>query len=247
MKRAAAEHDARPGLEVTALSLPFPGGKGLDKVHLRINRGESVALLGPSGAGKTTLVELVAGLITARSGTVGIAGQDVTKAPPRQRDIGAILQDVPLYDHLDVRGNVEMALSSRRLAHDERSREVDAALQAVDATSLAERSAATLSGGERARVAVARILARRPAVVLLDEPYAAVDALHRGPLRRLLRNELVKSGAAVLHVTHDVEEAADVADRIAVMASGRILQIGSVDQLRSTPADPVVAALFPSS
>ena len=247
VRKPVPEADGRGGLVVEDLCLPWPGGKGLHHAHLTIHPGETVALLGPSGAGKSTLVELVAGLTRPRSGTIRIGGHDVTSAPPRQRDVGAILQDVPLYDHLDVRSNVELAASSRRLSREDRALEVDTALKAVEAIDLADRSTTGLSGGERARVAVARILARKPAVVLLDEPYAAGDLLYRGPLRRLVRNQLGKTFAAVLHVTHDLEEAMEIADRIAVMASGRILQVGTADELRTSPADPLISAFFPSS
>ena len=245
VRTPAAEGDGRFGLQIEDLCLPHPGGKGLDQARLAIQPGETIALLGPSGAGKSTLVELVAGLTRARSGTIHIAGHDVTSAPPRRRDVGVILQDVPLYEHLNVRANVELATSGRRLDRAENAAEVDAALNAVEAADLAERTTTGLSGGERARVAVARILARRPAVALLDEPYAAVDLLHRGPLRRLVRTRLKDTGAAVLHVTHDIEEAIDVADRVAIMASGRILQVGTVEELRDQPIDPLISAFFP--
>ena len=218
----------------------------MEDVHLQIRPGEIIAILGPSGAGKSTLVNLIAGVESPQRGSIHLNGEDITRLGPGKRDVAAVLQDIPLYDHLDVRKNIQLSMSSLDLSATEREKRGDLALAAVEGRALADRRASQLSGGERARVAIARILARRPAVVLLDEPYAAVDTLFRVPLRQLVCNHLRRTDAAIIHVTHDVSEAIDVADRIAIMASGRILQIDVPEKLREDPADPIVAALFPT-
>jgi len=151
---------------------------------------------------------------------------------------------MPLYDHLDVQQNLHLATSGLRLSRTEARRKVEEVTSALEIESLRSRRAGMLSGGERAKVAVGRILARRPGVALLDEPYAAVDRLFRVPLRRLLRDRLAEAGCATIHVTHSTEEALDVADRIAVIAEGKLRQVDTPQRIRHEPADELVAALF---
>lgn len=246
MSLPPAEPAPDAGLRLDGLTHRHRNTGGVEDVHLNVRPGETVAILGPSGAGKSTLVNLIAGVNTLQQGSIHLNGRDITRLAPGRRDVAAVLQDIPLYDHLDVRKNIELSMSSLDLSAAELEKRGDLALAAIEGRGLAGRRASQLSGGERARVAIARILARRPAAVLLDEPYAAVDTLFRVPLRQLVCNHLRRTDAAIIHVTHDVGEAIDVADRIAIMASGRILQVDVPERLREDPADPIVAALFPT-
>lgn len=242
--RSQAENPSTMALEVADLVRHHRGGGGINGISLAVPAGETLAILGPSGAGKSTLVNLVVGIESPDAGRVLLNGTDVTTFPPGRRNLAAVFQDIPLYDHLDAVENVRLATSSLRLSRAKTSERVDEAISAVEADKLRNRRAATLSGGERARIAIARVLARRPSVVLLDEPYAAIDQLFRVPLRRLISEKLADVGAAVVHVTHSTEEALDVANRIAVIADGDLRQIDTPDRIRAQPADELVAALF---
>ena len=242
--RNPAEQTAPAPLELRDVTRRYSSGGGVEEISLSIAEGETLAILGPSGAGKSTLVNLVVGIESPDSGNVLIDGVDVTNNTPRRRKCSAVFQDIPLYDHLKVFENILLATSSLNLSPNAATTRVHEAVKAVEIESLEGRRAERLSGGERARVAIARILARSPRVALLDEPYAAVDRLFRVPLRRLLRDRLAEAGCAVLHVTHSTEEALDVANRIAVIAEGRLRQVGTPEQIRENPEDDLVAALF---
>lgn len=242
--RNQAEQSSPSALEVIDLAHHHRGGGGLNGISFTVCKGETLALLGPSGAGKSTLVNLVVGLKSPDAGRVHLGGTDVTTLAPGRRDLSAVFQDIPLYDHLDVVENVRLATSSLGLRREECQQRVDTAIRSVEVDGLRNRRAASLSGGERARVAIARVLARRPSVVLLDEPYAAIDRIFRVPLRRLVRDQLAEIGAAVVHVTHSTEEALDVATRIAVIAEGNLHQLDTPENICAKPADDLVAALF---
>lgn len=217
------------------------GGGGVRDIDLSIASGETLAVLGPSGAGKSTLVKVIAGIDRAQKGSVHIEGVDVTRLTPGRRNVGVVFQDHPLYEHLSVKANVALATSGLKLARDERNGRVEDALEACDLRSLASRQAARLSGGERARTSIARVLARRPAVVLFDEPFASVDRIFRPPLRALVVDQLKTLGAATLHVTHSLSEATAVSDRVAILIEGTIRQTGPLDLIRQNPADSRVA------
>lgn len=233
-----------PRLEVRSLTLAFRGGGGVHDVSLAIPQGETLALLGPSGAGKSSLINLIAGISAPQQGHISIDGVDVTRCSPGQRGLGVVFQDAPLYDHLSARENVLLALSSLTLTQEERSDRVADSLKIVDMTKLSSRHANVLSGGERARLAIARVLARRPKVALLDEPYAPVDRLFRKPLREAVTAHLQKIGAAVLHVTHDPNEAKAIAHRVAIMIDGSIRQVGTFEEVCAQPCDSTVEALL---
>lgn len=226
------------------LTRSFRGGGGLHGVSLSILRGETLVLLGPSGAGKSSLIRTLAGIDRAATGSIHIDGEDVSRRAPGTRNVGVVFQETPLYDHLSVRDNVSLATSSLRLAKDERTARIDDALAIVDITSIASRRAAVLSGGERARVSIARVLARQPKVALLDEPYAAVDRIFRAPLREAVAAKFQTLGTATLHVTHDPIEAEALADRVAIMIDGTIRQTGTIAEVRAVPAEDAVAALL---
>lgn len=194
--------------EATALSIRgierrFRSGRGIGPIDLDLSRGEQVILLGDSGSGKSTLLSVIAGLERADRGTIRLAGRSVDRSPPGRRDVAMIAQDLPLYDHLDARANVDLAVSGLKLDRSERGDRVDAALRNADATEFSGRRAGTLSGGERARVCLARVLARRPTVALLDEPFSGLDRRRRASIRDLVFSALQDAGTAVLLVTHD--------------------------------------------
>ncbi len=242
--RNPTDSHAKPVLEVTGLTRSYRDGGGVSDATFTVMRGECLAVLGPSGAGKSTLINLIAGVQRPHTGSIVINGEDVTRTPPGRRNVGIVLQDFPLYDHLDARKNVEMAISSLRLPNEEGTHRVELALKSVAAEKRSHQKARTLSGGERAKIAVARVLARRPDVVLLDEPYSSLDRIQRRPLRTLVREQLKAIGAAVIHVTHSPREAFEIADHICVLVDGKIRQIDTVERIRAEPIDDVVAAML---
>ena len=218
----------------------------LREASFRARSGEITCLLGPSGSGKSTLLRLAAGLDAVQAGAIRLDG-DVLGAPgrgrpPEQRPVGLVFQDHVLFPHLTVRANVAFGLPG----HDqpERRRIVDEALAAVGLIALADRYPHTLSGGEQQRVALARALAPAPRVMLLDEPFANVDVTLRRRLREDTRQTLRQAGGIALVVTHDPEEALEVADRIAILHQGRIAQVGSPSDIWRRPAAAIVAASF---
>ncbi|MFT4259572.1 ABC transporter ATP-binding protein [Microbacterium sp.] len=214
----------------------------LHGVDLDIAPGEFVSLLGPSGCGKTTLLRVLAGLESADEGVVGLGGDDVSRVPTNKRDIGMVFQSYSLFPHLRVVDNTAFGLRRRGAS------KADAAKRALDALTLvgladfADRFPHQLSGGQQQRVALARALVTEPKVLLLDEPLSALDAKVRVQLRDEIRRLQLRLGITTVFVTHDQEEALAVSDRIAVMNAGRIEQIGSPEQLYTTPATAGVAA-----
>lgn len=218
----------------------------LREVSFRARPGEVTCLLGPSGSGKSTLLRLAAGLDAVQAGAIRLDG-DVLGAPgrgrpPEQRPVGLVFQDHVLFPHLTVRANVAFGLPGSD--RPERRRVVDEALAAVGLIALADRYPHTLSGGEQQRVALARALAPAPRVMLLDEPFANVDVTLRRRLREDTRQTLRQAGGIALVVTHDPEEALEVADRIAILHRGRIAQVGSPSDIWRRPAAAIVAASF---
>ncbi|WP_066330718.1 sulfate/molybdate ABC transporter ATP-binding protein [Azohydromonas lata] len=213
-------------------------------VDLHIPAGEMVALLGPSGSGKTTLLRIMAGLETPDAGRVFMHGQDATEAPVQQRRVGFVFQHYALFNHLNVRDNVAFGLRmvprAQRQTEAQIRRRVDELLERVQLSSFAARHPNQLSGGQRQRVALARALAVEPKVLLLDEPFGALDAQVRKELRRWLRRLHEDMHVTSVFVTHDQEEAMEVADRIVVMNKGRIEQEGRPQDLYDQPANPFV-------
>ena len=217
------------------------GSRALDSISLDVQPGEFVALLGPSGCGKTTALRAISGLETIDSGHVRIGGDDIESVPVHKRDMGMVFQSYSLFPHLTVAQNVAFGLEMRRVRGGEKATRVTEALELVGLGHLAERFAHQLSGGQQQRVALARALVTRPRVLLLDEPLSALDAKVRVQLRDEIRRIQQETGITTVFVTHDQEEALAVADRIAVMNSGRIEQIGTPEDLYLRPASPFVA------
>lgn len=229
-------------VELHGIVKSYGGTRVLHGVDLDIAPGEFVSLLGPSGCGKTTLLRVLAGLEGAEEGTVLLGGGDVSRVPTNRRDIGMVFQSYSLFPHLRVVDNTAFGLRRRGIGKTEAARRALDALALVGLADLADRFPHQLSGGQRQRVALARALVTEPRVLLLDEPLSALDAKVRVQLRDEIRRIQLRLGITTVFVTHDQEEALAVSDRIAVMNSGRIEQIGSPEELYTTPATAEVAA-----
>jgi len=212
----------------------------LDDVSLGIGGGSLTALLGPSGSGKSTLLRVIAGLEEPDQGDVSILGQDVTAIPPQKRGVGFVFQHYAAFKHMTVRDNVAFGLRIRKRPKDETGKRVDELLSLVQLGGFADRYPAQLSGGQRQRMALARALAVEPKVLLLDEPFGALDAQVRKELRGWLRRLHEDVSVTTVFVTHDQEEAMEVADRVAVMNEGRIEQTGKPRDLYEHPANEFV-------
>ena len=220
----------------------YAGHRALTGVSLSVRPGEFVALLGPSGCGKTTVLRALSGLEQVNGGSILIDGVDVVDVPVNKRDIGMVFQSYSLFPHLTSIENVEFGLRMRKVPTADRRSRAAEALELVGLGSLAGRYAHQLSGGQQQRIALARALVTRPRVLLLDEPLSALDAKVRVQLRDEIRRIQTDLGITTLFVTHDQEEALAVADRVAVMRDGNIEQIGTPEELYTTPTTAFVAA-----
>jgi sulfate/thiosulfate transport system ATP-binding protein len=227
-------------IEVSHVGKRFGDFVALDDVTVSIPTGQLTALLGPSGGGKSTLLRIIAGLDHADEGTVEIAGTDATFLPPQKRNVGFVFQHYAAFKHMTVRRNVSFGLEIRRRPKDEIRRRVDDLLELVHLEQFADRLPSQLSGGQRQRMALARALAVEPTVLLLDEPFGSLDAKVRKELRDWLRRLHDEVHVTTVFVTHDQEEALEVADEIVVINDGRIEQIGSPDELYDDPANEFV-------
>ena len=215
--------------------------KVLTGIDLEVGAGELFFLLGGSGCGKTTLLRLVAGFHAPDAGAIRFGGQDILGLPPERRDIGMVFQNYALWPHLSVAENVAFGLDVRGVPASERARRVDEALALVELTGYGERRIGALSGGQQQRVALARAIVVRPKVLLLDEPLSNLDARLRGEMRRTIRRVCKEAGVTALYVTHDQAEALSTADRIALMAAGRVEQVGTPRELYERPRTELVA------
>lgn len=213
----------------------------LQDVSLTVNAGEIVCLLGPSGSGKTTLLRIIAGLESAERGDVFFAGQDMRNVPVHQRNFGMMFQDLALFPHKNVFENVAFALRMQHIAPTEIRARVQETLDLVGLRGFEQRDVNHLSGGEQQRVALARALAPRPRLLMFDEPLGALDRILREQLVADLRAILKRIGMTALYVTHDQDEAFAIADRIAIIHAGQIVQIGSPAEIYQTPANAFVA------
>ena len=234
-----------PSLSLQAISKSFGSFRALRDVSLEVEGGKLVALLGPSGSGKTTLLRLIAGLdFPDAGGTIRIGGEDVTGLPTGKRKIGLVFQNYALFRHMTVAENIAFGLKSRRRANrpDPRAirRRVEELLDVVMLPGLGHRMPHELSGGQRQRIALARALAIEPRLLLLDEPFGALDAKVRKDLRRWLREFHVRSGLTTVFVTHDQEEALELSDEVVIMNHARIEQKGIPQEVYDRPANPFV-------
>ena len=213
-------------------------------LDLTIREGELLALLGPSGCGKTTTLRMIAGFVTPTAGTVAFGERDVTALPVHQRNVGMVFQGYALFPHLTVARNVEFGLRVRRWDAARKAQKVAEMLRWVQLESLAERFPKALSGGQQQRVALARAMAIEPDVLLLDEPFSALDAKLRTQMRTEIRELQQDARITSVFVTHDQEEAMAIADRIGVMNQGRLEQLGSAEDLYKRPASRFVATFI---
>ena len=227
-------------IEITGVNKRFGDFVALDDVSVSIPSGKLTALLGPSGGGKSTLLRIIAGLETADSGSVEIEGVDATRLPPQKRNVGFVFQHYAAFKHLTVRRNVAFGLEIRKRPKDEIRARVDELLKLVHLQQFADRLPSQLSGGQRQRMALARALAVQPTVLLLDEPFGALDAKVRKELRDWLRRLHDEVHVTTVFVTHDQEEALEVSDGIVVINDGRVEQVGSPDDLYDRPANDFV-------
>lgn len=227
----------------------FEGSVAVEDVSLTVREGELLALLGPSGSGKTTLLRLIAGLDYPDTGSIAFHGRDVTKVHVRDREIGFVFQSYALFEHMTVGENVAFGLTvlpwRERPSRGEIRARVAELLERVELGGLEKRLPSQLSGGQRQRVALARALATNPKVLLLDEPFGALDVLVRRGLRQWVRQLQRELGIETILVTHDQEEAFELADRVAVMNHGRIEQIATPMELLASPATAFVERFLP--
>jgi sulfate transport system ATP-binding protein len=231
-------------IEADSIGKRFGEFVALEGVDLDVSDGSLTALLGPSGSGKSTLLRIMAGLETPDTGTIRIAGQDVTSARPQDRGIGFVFQHYAAFAHMSVFENVAFGLRIRKRPRDEVRARVDELLELVGLTQWARQRPHQLSGGQRQRMALARALAVQPKVLLLDEPFGALDANVRTELRRWLRRLHDEQHVTTVLVTHDQEEAMEVADQIAVMNKARIEQVGAPRDVYDAPATPFVMSFL---
>ena len=237
----AAAPETLPHLRVVGVSKAFGSHSVLDGVSLDVETGNLVCFLGPSGCGKTTLLRVIAGLEVQDTGSIMIAGRDVTGLPPAQRDFGIVFQSYALFPNLTVASNVGYGLVNRRKARAEVTARVAELLKLVGLTEHGTKYPTQLSGGQQQRVALARALASSPSLLLLDEPLSALDARVRLRLRDEIKTLQRRLGVTTIMVTHDQEEALAMADRIVVMNRGRVEQIGAPSEIYGRPATAFVA------
>ncbi len=235
------DHERAGTLSLRGITRRFGTHAAVDDLSLDIEPGELMALIGASGSGKTTTLRMVAGYETPNGGRIFLDGRDITALPPQRRDFGMVFQHYALFPHMSVGENVAFGLEARGIRRAERRARAERALANVGLEGAVKRQVQSLSGGEQQRVALARALVIEPRVLLLDEPLSNLDPTLRRSTREELRATLRRLGVTSLFVTHDQEDAFAVADRVAVIRQGRLLQVGPADQLYDRPATRAVA------
>ena len=237
----------KPDLELVGLGKAFGTTRAVQGVNLSLAKGEMVALLGPSGCGKTTTLRMVAGFVDPTEGRIMLDGADITHVAANRRDAGMVFQSYALFPHMNVQRNVAFGLRCRRVPEADVASRTQAALDQVGLGALAARYPRQLSGGQQQRVALARVLVLRPKLLLFDEPLSNLDAKLRVQMRQEIRTLQQSVGITALFVTHDQDEASTIADRIAVMNSGRIEQVGTPADIYNEPATRFVADFIGTS
>lgn len=246
-RSAEAAGGSPPLLRIRGLGVRFRDFEAIRPLDLDVLNGEFLTILGPSGSGKTTLLRAIAGFQPPTAGRIEFDGRDIADLPINRRPFNTVFQDYALFPHLSVRQNVAFGLRVRGVARTEREARVDAALEIVELEALGARFPAQLSGGQQQRTALARAMICEPRLILLDEPLAALDAALRRQMQKFLKSVQRQSGITFLFVTHDQSEAITMSDRISVMRSGSIEQIGTPRDLYYRPRSRFVAAFFGAS
>lgn len=239
----------KPALSLDGIHFNYDAKTVLSGVHLSVEKGQVLALLGPSGCGKTTVLRVILGLAAPAKGVVRLGNMVVSegsrlRVPPEKRGLSVVFQDLALWPHLTVRGNLNFGLAARGVSRRERESRITAILEHLGLVGKANRYPGDLSGGERQRVAIARALVLEPRAVLLDEPLSNLDVTLKRELLSLFRSLFQERRTTAVYITHDLREAASLGDRIAVMESGRIAQMGTLDELREEPASAFVRGLL---
>ena len=232
------------GLQIEGLSVAYGAHRALSDFRLDVAGREFIALLGPSGCGKTTLLNCLAGFLSPSSGSIVVDGRRIDRLPPEERGFGMVFQNYALFPHLTVARNVAFGLECRKLPRAEIEHKVERALGHVRLNDQAHKHPHQLSGGQQQRVALARAIVLEPPLMLMDEPLSNLDAQLRGQLRTELRRLHQELGLTTIYVTHDRAEALSLADRIVILRGGRMLQVGTPEQVYSTPAGAFVAAFM---
>jgi putative spermidine/putrescine transport system ATP-binding protein len=246
----AVAHDTSqgaPDIRLTGVSKRYGDVVAVDSLDLEVARGEFFTLLGPSGSGKTTTLRMIAGFEEPDTGTVELAGRDVTPLPPYDREVNTVFQDYALFPHMSVNENIEYGLRVKRVGREERRRRAAEALETVRLPGFEQRRPSELSGGQRQRVALARAIVNRPRVLLLDEPLGALDLKLREQMQIELKSIQADVGITFIYVTHDQEEALTMSDRLAVFNDGRIEQIGMPAEVYERPGNAFVAGFVGTS
>jgi putative spermidine/putrescine transport system ATP-binding protein len=233
-----------PHLVLDGLTATYGDTTAVDAVTLEIAKGELVALLGPSGCGKTTTLRMIAGFVEPSAGRITVGGRDLTPLPTHKRNIGVVFQSYALFPHLTVLENVAFGLRMRHLPKEERSAKAGAMLKMVGLGALALRYPHQLSGGQQQRVALARALVIEPQILLLDEPLSNLDAHLRAEMRGEIRELQQRLAITTVFVTHDQQEALAMADRVAVMSAGRLVEVGPPKELCDQPVHPFTASFL---
>ncbi|MFC9128303.1 ABC transporter ATP-binding protein [Streptomyces sp. NPDC057099] len=239
--------DATPAVRLDGVSKQFADSYAVHQLDLDIEAGHFFSLLGPSGCGKTTTLRMIGGFSDPTEGAVLLGGEDVTALPPNKRNVNTVFQSYALFDHLSIADNVGFGLKRKGVAKAEIRQRVGEMLELIQLAGLADRKPGTLSGGQRQRVALARALVNRPAVLLLDEPLAALDLKLRRQMQVELKQIQREVGITFVFVTHDQDEALTMSDRIAVMNEGRIEQCGTPEDIYEHPATGFIASFMGTS
>jgi putative spermidine/putrescine transport system ATP-binding protein len=247
LHRAAEPERSEVKLHVRGISKSYGASMVLKPLELKVFAGELLAVLGPSGSGKTTLLQIICGLVEPSAGRLVIDGNDETDLPADKRDIGVVFQNYALFPHLTVRENVAFPLQMRRASKDEIRTRVEATLAMVGLSNFAERFPLELSGGQQQRVALARCFVYRPSLILMDESLSALDKKLRDSMRIEIKRLHRETGATIIFVTHDQEEALALSDRICLMNDGQIEQLGTPEDLYERPANTFVADFIGAS
>jgi len=242
-----AQHSGEVDLEVLDLSKAYGTSRALDRVDLTVRKGELISLLGPSGCGKTTLLRSIAGLVDPSGGSIRIKGKEILGIAPHQRNVGFVFQSYALFPHMTVRDNVAFGLKMRSERRSTIELSVDRALETVKMQHFAHRYPGELSGGQQQRIALARSIVLNPTLLLLDEPFAALDRALRDHMQMEVKALQRRVGITTLFVTHDQDEALRISDRIAVMNAGKIEQIDTPIALYKRPRTPFVLSFIGQS